>query len=361
MVPFLDLQAQTISIRPKLNAAIAEVLDGGSFILGPAVKRFEGRFAEFCGVRHAIAVNSGTSALHLAQLAAGVNAGDEVITTPSTFVATVASILYIGARPILVDIDQETGNIDPNRVEDAITERTKAIIPVHLHGLPANMTDLATISEKNGIPIIEDAAQAHGAEINGKRVGSMGNVGCFSFYPGKNLGACGEGGMVVTNDDKLAKRVSQLRDWGQEKKHFCHTLGFNYRMDGFQGAVLNVKLDHLEDWTEKRRSNASYYREKLRHFGWRLPSEPKGFKHVYHVFAPDTNNRDVLIERLKARGIGYNIHYPIPVHLQEGYSQLGYRAGDFPHSEFKASATLSLPMYPELTNEQIDQVVAALE
>jgi dTDP-4-amino-4,6-dideoxygalactose transaminase len=358
-VPFLDLVAQQRGIRAELHAAVTQVLDSGNYVLGEHVAEFEAAFADHCGVRHAVAVNTGTSALHLALLAAGIGPGDEVVTVPMTFVATVAAILYAGATPRFIDVDPVTWTMDPGALKRALTPRTKAIMPVHLHGRLADMTAIHAIADEAGIPVIEDAAQAHGAERNGRRAGAFGALGCFSFYPGKNLGACGEGGALVTDRDDLAARARMLRDWGQSER-YCHTLrGFNYRMDAIQGAALNVKLRHLDQWTAQRRAVARAYEDALADTPIQRAA-PTGDDHVWHVYAVRVRDRDAVRQELTARGIMTGIHYPVPVHLQPAYSDLGYGAGDFPVSEQLASEFLSLPIYPELTGPQIDAVCDAL-
>jgi dTDP-4-amino-4,6-dideoxygalactose transaminase len=362
MIPFLDLKAQYASIKSEIDAAVLDVLASAQFVLGDEVAAFEREFAAYCGTRHAIAVNTGTSALHLALLAAGVGSGDEVITVPFTFVATTAAICYIGARPVFVDIDPVTFTMDPARLESAITSRTKAILPVHLYGQMAEMDAISEIADRHGIPLIEDACQAHGAEYKARRAGSVGVSGCFSFYPGKNLGACGEGGIVVTNDDGQMETIRMLRDWGQERRYHHVLKGYNYRMDGIQGAILRVKLRHLEDWTEARRKHARHYSSLLA--GSRRvqpPVDAAGRRHVYHVYAVRSPDRDGLQRSLQAEGVQSGLHYPIPVHLQKAYADLGYRTGDFPVSEAAAREVLSLPIYPEMTSRQVECVVAAVE
>src|SRR2546425_969693 len=360
MIPYLDLRAQYQSIKPEVDAAIARVLESTQFVLGDAVAGFERALADYCGVSEGIGVNSGTSALHLALLAAGVGPGDEVITVPFTFVATVSAIGYAGARAVLVDIEPDYYTMDPARLEKAITPRTKAIIPVHLYGQPADMDPILSIARKHGLTVIEDAAQAHGAKYHGRPCGSMGEVGCFSFYPGKNLGAYGEGGAVVTNDRELARRIRTLRSWGEEKRYEHTGKGFNYRMDGIQGAVLGVKLRHLEAWTEARRSRAAVYRQVLADVPVPLPGERPGARHGSHVVAVRVSQREMWRERLAAAGVQTGVHYPIPVHLQPAHLDLGYRRGDFPVSEAAADEVLSLPLYPELTDAQIEIVAAAV-
>ena len=361
MIPLLDLKAQYREIKPEIDVAIARVIDGAQFVLGPEVAAFEERFAAYCGVRHCIALNSGTSALHLALLAAGIGPGDEVITVSMTFVATTAAILYCGATPIFVDVDPDSWTMDPNLIEPVITPRTKAILPVHLHGLMADMNPIIEIARRHQLVVIEDAAQSHGAEYKGRRAGSIGDAGCFSFYPGKNLGAYGEAGAVVSNDLELARRIALLRDWGQESKYNHVLPGYNYRMDGLQGAVLNVKMDYIEAWTEGRRDVASQYDRLFANGQYKLPAPPAHARHVYHVYAIQLEQRDEVQKALHAAGIGTGIHYPVPVHLQKAYANLGYRQGDLPVTEKLANRFLSLPIYAELRPEQVARVAQALE
>jgi dTDP-4-amino-4,6-dideoxygalactose transaminase len=360
MIPFLDLQAQYASIKTDIQAAVNKVFETGQFVLGDEVAAFESEFAHYVGADQGIAVNTGTSALHLALLAAGVGPGDEVITVPFTFVATVAAIGYTGARPVFVDIDPKSLTLDVAQLEAAITPRTKAVVPVHLYGQSADMDPLLAIARKHGLIVIEDACQAHGAEYNGRRVGSMGDLGCFSFYPGKNLGACGEGGIVVTSNPKYAETMRMLRDWGQSKKYHHVLRGYNYRMEGLQGAILRVKLRHLDAWTDSRRSRAAEYNRFLRESEVERPQEMPYARHVYHIYAVRTRDRVELQRTLQSYGVQTGIHYPIPVHLQEAWRDLGYVAGDFPHSERAANEVLSLPMYPELSNIQVEFVSAAV-
>lgn len=362
MIPFLDLKAQYQSIKSEIDAAVLGVLASGQYILGEEVVRLEQEFADFCEVKHAIAVNTGTSALHLSLLAAGVGPGDEVITVPFTFVATVSAICYTGARPVFVDVEPVTLTMDAAQLEAKITSRTKAIIPVHLYGQMADMDAIKAIAEHYRIPVIEDACQAHGARYKGGRAGSIGTSGCFSFYPGKNLGACGEGGIVVTNRDDHAKTMRMLRDWGQEQRYHHLLKGFNYRMDAIQGAILRIKLRHLEAWTEARRAHARRYSSLLAGSAHlKTPVEITHRRHVYHVYAIRSRDRDELQRVLSAEGIQSGLHYPIPVHLQKAHADLGYQAGDFPVSEAAAREVLSLPIYPEMPAWHVDQVAAALE
>ncbi|MDB5586639.1 MAG: putative pleiotropic regulator [Devosia sp.] len=359
MIPFLDIKAQYTTIQAELEAAALKVLRSGRYVLGEDVAALEQEFAAYCGTSHAIAVNTGTSALHLSLLAAGVGPGDEVITTPFTFVATAAAISYIGAIPVFVDIDPVTFNIDPNQIERAITPRTRAIVPVHLYGQMADMDPILQIAAKHGLVVIEDACQAHGATYGGQRAGSLGVSGCFSFYPGKNLGACGEGGIIVTNDDKQAQQMRMLRDWGQDRRYHHVTQGFNYRMDAIQGAILRVKLRQLETWTEARRTRARLYTSLLVNGPVEVPREAAGRRHVWHVFAVRTRDRDQLQKFLLSEGVETGLHYPIPVHLQPAYAHLGHGQGDFPAAEAAANTVLSLPLYPELSLRDVE-IVAEL-
>ncbi|MBH8555295.1 DegT/DnrJ/EryC1/StrS family aminotransferase [Nostocaceae cyanobacterium CENA357] len=361
MIPFLDLKTQYLSIKNEIDTAVLKVLESTQFVLGNEVTALEQEFTNYCSAKYGIAVNTGTSALHLALLAAGIGAGDEVITIPFTFVATVAAICYTGATPVFVDIDPVSYTIDVTQIEKAITERTKAILPVHLYGQPADMEPIMEIARRHGLIVIEDAAQAHGAEYKGQRIGSIGDIGCFSFYPGKNLGAYGEGGMIVTNNPEYAHTMQMLRDWGQERKYHHVIKGYNYRMDGIQGAILRVKLRYLEKWTESRRANAAQYDALLKDLSLTIPTVMPYSRHVYHVYAVRSPQRDELQQKLNDQGIQTGIHYPIPVHLQPAYSDLGYKVGDFPHSELAAREVFSLPMYAELTPPQINIVAESLQ
>ena len=360
LIPFLDLKAQYASIKQEVDAAIQGVLNTCQFTLGSEVAAFEEEFAAYCDSAHGIGVNNGTSALHLALLAAGVGPRDEVITVPFTFVASVAAIHYTGAKAVFVDVDPRTYTMEPTALEAAITPRTKAILPVHLYGQPADMGPILQVAKKHGLVVVEDAAQAHGAEYSDRRVGGLGDLGCFSFYPGKNLGAYGEGGMVVTANAELARKVRMLRDWGGEKKYQHVLKGYNMRLEGLQGAVLRVKLRYLEAWTEGRRAAAARYDALLADFGVPTPAVLPNVRHVYHIYATRTANREKWQSALQARGIATGIHYPTPVHLLPAYADLGYKGGAFPHSEQAANEVLSLPMYPELTAEMQRQVAEAL-
>jgi dTDP-4-amino-4,6-dideoxygalactose transaminase len=356
MIPLVDLKSQYQSIKNEIDSAISEVVESCQFILGPKVEAFETDFAAHCQSRFAFGVNSGTSAVHLALLAAGVGPGHEVITVSFTFVATVAGILYTGAAPVFVDIDPRTCNIDPAKIEAAITPRTKVLMPVHLYGSCADMDPIIDIARRHNLTLVEDAAQAHGAEYKGRRAGSMGDLACFSFYPGKNLGAYGEGGAVVTNNEEYVEVMKQLRDQGQSKKYYHERVGYNYRMEAIQGAVLGVKLKHLDDWNAARRKHAEVYRRELADVGLRLLEEPAGGQSVHHIFPLFTERRDELRAHLNTAGVSTGIHYPIPVHLQRGYRDLGSNAGDLPHTERVCQEVLSLPMYPELANETVMQI-----
>jgi dTDP-4-amino-4,6-dideoxygalactose transaminase len=359
VIPFLDLAGQHAPLRPAIDAAVKRVLDSGQYILGPEVEAFEREFAACCGGGHGIAVNSGTSALHLALLGAGIGPGDEVITTPFTFVATASAICNAGARPVFVDIDPASFTIDPAQIAAAITPRTRAIIPVHLYGQPADMDPIVDIARRHGLTVIEDACQAHAAEYKGRPVGSLGDFACFSFYPGKNLGAFGEGGLVIARDGAAARIVRMLRDWGQERKYEHVMPGFNFRMDGLQGAILRVKLPHLDAWTESRREAARRYQDLLADKEVVVPREMSYARHVYHVYAVRTADRPGLQRRFDEAGVQTGIHYPTPVHMQPAYADLGYREGDFPHAEAAAREVLSLPMFPGLSAAQ-QQVVAGV-
>jgi dTDP-4-amino-4,6-dideoxygalactose transaminase len=360
-IPVMDLQAQHRALRPELDAAMARVLESNGFILGKEVAEFEREFASYCGVKHAIGVNSGTSALHLALLAAGVQAGDEVITTPFTFVATTSAILYCGARPVYIDIDPVTFNLDPGRIEAAITAKTRAILPVHLYGQMAEMDSILRLAKKHNLKVVEDAAQAHGAEYQGKRAGGWGDAGCFSFYPTKNLGACGEAGLVTTNDDAIAADVRSRRDWGATQKYHFDRVGFNYRMEGLQGAVLRVKLKHLEKWTQRRREIAQTYDRAWKNGPFRTPVELSNRRHVYHLYTLQSSRRDEVVTALAAQGIGTSIAYPVPLHRQKAFVALGYESGCFPVAEQAAREVWSMPLYPELGFEQVERITHALQ
>lgn len=360
-VPFLDLKAQYQLVREEMEEALLDVAESANYVLGPHVTEFEQAFARSVGVRHCIGVNSGTSALHLALIAAGVKAGDEVLTVPMTFIATSWAVSYVGATPVFVDVDPQTYTMDVAQVEDRITPRTKALLPVHLYGQPADLGTLRAISRRHGIPLIEDAAQAHAARFEDHAAGSVGLCGCFSFYPGKNLGAYGEAGGIVTNDEQIAARLRALRDHAQPQRYHHAELGFNYRMDAFQGAVLNVKLKYLDAWTERRRRLAARYQKALADLPLVLPVQAADRSHSWHLFVVLTRHRDELRKALEERGIHTGLHYSVPVHLQPAYAHLGHRPGDFPVAERIAEQCLSLPLYPEMTLEQQDAVIAAVK
>lgn len=364
-VPLLDLSEQNAALRPQVEAALSRVLDTNGFILGNEVKELEGELASYCGTKHAIGCASGSDALLLALMAVGVKAGDEVITTPYSFFATVSAITRLGATPVFVDIDSRTYNLDVDQIEAKITERTKAIEPVHLYGQCADMAALREVASRHDIPLVEDAAQAIGAEDNGVRAGAMSDVGCFSFYPSKNLGGMGDGGFMTTNDDEIANKLFALRVHGSEQRYYHKWIGLNSRLDGFQGAVLRVKLPLLDRWSDKRKSNADHYRDLFTNAGLSehigLPYERENVRHIYNQYVVRVSGRrDELRSFLTDRGIGTDIYYPVPLHMQECFAYLGYHEGDFPESEKAAHETLALPIYPELNPEQQQYVVAKI-
>jgi len=360
-IKFLDLKAQYDSIKNEIDGALSEVLNSTSFILGPSVTKLEEAFAEYCECKYAIGVNSGTSALFLILKGLGIGRGDEVITAANTFIATVAAIAEIGATPILVDVDPTTRNIDTSQIEAAITSKTKAIMPVHLYGSMVNMDEIISVAQKHNLPVVEDAAQAHGATFKDKKAGSFGIAAGFSFYPGKNLGAYGEGGAVVTSDDKLYETIKKLRDHGFSKKYYCDILGYNARMDGFQGAILSVKLKYLDKWNQERNRVADRYLEELAGLPVGLPIEFNDNYQVYHQFVIETNSRDELQKYLSDNGIPTLLHYPIPIHKQKGFIEAGFDAGSYPVTEKLADRILSLPIYPELQDNEIDYVVSKIK
>ena len=360
-IPYLDLPAQLRPLRKELDAVIAKTLDNCSFCLGPDVVQFEKDFATFCGAKHAVGFNTGTSALHIAMMLLNVGPGDEVITTPHTFVATSWAISYVGARPVYVDVDDGTFNLNPKLVERAITPRTKAVMPVHLYGHPFDVDPILEVCRRHKLPLVEDAAQAHGAKYHGRVVGTFGAISCYSFYPGKNLGACGEGGALVTNDDAFAARARSLREHGSTQRYYHDEVGFNYRMEGIQGGVLGVKLPHLDKWTQGRRRVAKKYHELLADTPLQLPREADFAESVYHLYVVRHPRRDDLKKHLEANKVGCALHYPLPLHLQKCYASLGYKAGDFPVTEKAARECLSLPIYPELTDDQIQRVATVIK
>ena len=360
-VPFLDLNAQHAPFRQELMEAIGDVIDSSAFSGGPFVREFEKRFASQCQTEHAVGVGSGSDALWLALSALGVCPGDEVITVPMTFFATAEAISRTGARPVFVDIDERTFTMNPDQLENAVTARTKVILPVHLFGQMADMDPILEIARSHGIHVIEDAAQAHGARYDGRHAGGMGDAGCFSFYPGKNLGALGEAGAVVTRDAALADKIRELRDHGQLWKSRHVSIGWNCRMDGIQAAVLMIKLRELEANNARRREHAARYSRELRGLrGVKCPLTEPGRTHVHHIYALRVSNRRAFMRHLESLAIGCAIHYPTPVHLQPAYMELGYGRGSFPVSERCADQFVSLPMFPQLTSVQIDRVVNAV-
>jgi dTDP-4-amino-4,6-dideoxygalactose transaminase len=359
-VPFVDLTAQYHSIAREIGEVTAKVMEEADFILGRDVSLFEEEFASFCGVKCGVGVDSGTSALELALRAYDIGPGDEVITAANTFIATALAISHAGAKPVLVDVDPSTYIIDVAGIARAITPRTKAIIPVHLYGQPAQMSPIRQLAEKLGLVVIEDACQAHGARYGGKRSGSLGHAAAFSFYPGKNLGAYGDGGMVVTNDRDIAERLQMLRNYGQKEKYHHQFRGYNRRLDTLQAAVLRVKLKHLHRWNDARRQNARLYQQFLDGTGVAIPVEAGGTDSVWHLYVIETEHRDLLRKYLISKGISVGIHYPVPIHLQPAYQDLGYKQGDFPVTEAAARRILSLPMYPELRSEQIEYISSTI-
>ncbi len=360
MIPFIDLRPQNEALRAEIEAALGRVLDSGVYVLGPEVAAFEEEFAASCEVAFAVAVNSGTAALQLALLAAGIGPGDEVVTTPFTFIATACAIRYVGANPVFADIDFATRNLDPEAALKVLTPRTRALIPVHLYGQVADMDPLRALCERRGIALIEDAAQAHGARYRGAPAGSLGELGCFSFYPTKNLGALGEGGLVTTRDAKLADRLRLLRDWGGREKYQHDRVAYNARMDAFQGAVLRVKLRRLEAWNEQRRALAARYASLLPEIGLEAPAELPGCRHVFHVYAVRVPERERVAAALREQGIGTGVVYPRPLHLQPAFADLGLGVGSFPNAERAARELLGLPMYPGLAADAPQRVVEAL-
>ncbi len=355
-VPYLDLKAQLQPLRAELEAAFARTLDHCSFCLGPDVAQFEKDFAAFIGAPHCVGVNSGTSALHIALLLLNVGPGDEVVTTPFTFVATSWAISYVGAKPVYVDVDDATFNLDPERLEAAISAKTRAILPVHLYGHPCDLDRILAVARKHNLPVVEDTAQAHAAKYKGKTVGTFGEISCYSFYPGKNLGACGEGGALLTHDEGLAKRARALREHGSTVRYYHEEVGYNYRMEGIQGAALGIKLKHLAQWTAGRQRVARRYHQLLADTPLQLPREADWAESAYHLYVVRHPKRDELMKHLQSSQVGCALHYPLPLHLQKCYASLGYKAGDFPVAERAARQCLSLPIYPEMTDAQIERV-----
>jgi dTDP-4-amino-4,6-dideoxygalactose transaminase len=352
IVPYADLKGQYASLREEILAALDRVGSKAAFIQGEEVQQFEQEFAAYCEVKHCVALNSGTSALHLALLGVGVQAGDEVITTPNTFIATAEAISYTGARPVFVDIDPRTANLDPGKIAAAVTPRTRAILPVHLYGLAAEMDLILEIAARHKLAVIEDACQAHGARYHGRRVGGIGHAGAFSFYPTKNLGAYGEGGALTTNDDELAALARSLRSNGESRRYFHDLIGYNYRMQGFQGAVLRVKLPRLDAWNARRKKLAEIYRSTLAGARVELQEGGAAGERVDHLLVVYVDGRDAVRARLEERGIQTSIHYPLPIHLQKPYQALGYQRGDLPQAERACERVISMPLYPEMSDEQ---------
>jgi len=359
-VPLLDLQSEYAELRDEILPALDGVCKTATFVQGPEVEGFEREFADFCGVKHCVALSSGTAALHLGLLALGVQSGDDVITTPNSFLATAEAITYCGARPVFVDIDPATANLDPRLIERSITPRTRAILPVHLYGRPADMDPIREIAARRHLRILEDAAQAHAARYRSQRVGSFGLAAAFSFYPTKNLGAYGEGGALTTNDDAIAKFARAARSHGQTARYDHEFPGYNYRMQGFQGAVLRIKLRRLHAWTQKRREIAREYRRLLEGARLEMPDDDPRDECVYHQFVIYVHNRNSVIAQLAARGIDTAVHYPKPIHLQPAYSSLGYPAGTFPYAERACERVLSLPLFPGMTAEQVNYVASSV-
>ncbi len=362
-VPFLDIKAQNRSLQDELRGAFYRIMDSASFILGDGVAQFEQDFASYCGTSECVGLNNGTTALHLALAALGIGPGDEVITTPQTWISTSWAISYVGATPVFVDVDPTTFTLDAKLAERAITPNTKALLPVHLFGQAADVSAVKMLADEHGIYLIQDAAQAHGAEFDGRRVGSFGRIGCFSFYPGKNLGCFGEGGAIVTDDYDLARRIRRLRDHAQDGRHHHVEIGYNARMEGLQGAVLSVKLPKLNEWNDRRRQHAETYRQLLSGIdGLELPEAPLPEAHVWHLYVVLVRgiNRNEFRSRLEQMGIATGVHYPTPVPFQPAYGHLGYRPGSFPIAEDAMSHCVSLPMYPELTAEHLERVASAV-
>jgi dTDP-4-amino-4,6-dideoxygalactose transaminase len=361
-VPLLDLKSHHSALRAEINGAIQDVIDAAAFAGGPFVNRFEADFAAYCDSPYAIGVGSGTEALWLSLLASGIGQGDEVITVPNTFMATAEAITYCGAKPVFVDVDDRTYTMDPAALKDAITDRTRAIIPVHIFGQSADMDPILEIARKNGLIVIEDACQAHGAEYKGRKVGSLGDAACFSFYPGKNLGAFGEAGAVVTRNPELQEKIRILRDHGQIRKYHHIVVGWNSRMDGIQAAVLRVKLQYLERANQLRRNHAKHYDEALAGIEEIIaPTQSAYARHVYHIYAIRVQKRDDVMQSLAEKGIACGIHYPVPIHLQEAYRTLGYERGAFPIAERCTAEFVSLPMFPELTFAQVERVAQSVK
>jgi dTDP-4-amino-4,6-dideoxygalactose transaminase len=359
-VPMLDLKAEYEELRDEILPALDRVGRNAAFVLGEETEEFEREFAQYCGTKHCVAVNTGTAALHLGLLALGVEAGDEVITSSNTFLATAEAITYCGARAVFVDIDPSTGNLDPRQLEGAITRRTRAVIPIHLYGRPADMDAIQSIAKRHKLPLLEDAAQAHGARYRGRRTGGLGDAAAFSFYPTKNIGAYGEAGALTTNDDSAARFARQARTHGQSARYHHDFVGYNYRIHGFQAAVLRVKMRYAEKWTARRRAIAADYRRLLAPARLELPVDDPRDEAVYHQFAIYVDGRDAVAHQLASRGIETAVHYPTPVHLQPAYRSLGYPPGSFPHAERACERVLSLPLFPAMSNDQVNCVASSV-
>lgn len=359
-VPFVDLRAQYAELKEAIDAGMQSVIGNTSYILGGELTQFEKNFADYCGTKYSIGVASGLDALSLSLKALDIGPGDEVITTPNTFIATVCAISAVGAKPVLVDCEKETYNLDPSKLEEVITPKTKAIIPVHLYGQLANMDEILKIAQKHNLRVVEDACQAHGAIRDGKKAGTFGDFGCFSFYPAKNLGAFGDGGGIVTNSEELTEKIKLIRHYGQAVKNIHTIPGINSRLDTLHAAILDAKLPHLDDWNQRRRDAAILYNELLSSLPVVIPNNV-GNDHVYHLYVIRVKNRDEVIEKLSAKNIQCGTHYPTPIHLQKAYEDLGYKKGSFPVAEEYANEIVSLPMFPQITEEQVKQVAAALK
>lgn len=361
-VPFLDLRAQYRQIEVEIKPALEDIMANGAFIGGPQVSAFEEEFAAFCGVGHCVGLNSGTDALRFALMAAGIGPGDEVLTVPNTFIATTEAVTQAGAKPVFIDIDSSTCCIDVNQIKRRITPQTRAIVPVHLYGQPADMDPILEIAYQHQLVVVEDACQAHGALYKGRPAGSMGAAGCFSFYPGKNLGAFGDAGAVVTNDENIARTIRLLREHGQSRKYYHDMEGYTGRLDAIQAAVLRLKLKHLASWNRARRGHAAQYTELLSKVsGLTVVKEADFAQSAYHLYVILVDDRDGLQKYLSEKGIGTGLHYPLPLHLQKAYSQMGFKKGDFPASENAAERLLSLPMFAELTREQVEYVATCIK